>query len=46
MPEVSIQNAMEWADVVKDALKAGDVEALSVIGPPGPSYTVRRADDN
>ena len=45
MPEVSIQDALEWADVMKDALKTGQVEAISVVGPPGPSYTVRR-DDN
>ena len=45
MPEVSIQNALEWADVMKDALKTGQVGAISVVGPPGPSYTVRR-DDN
>ena len=45
MPEVSIQNALEWADVMKDALKTGQVGAISIVGPPGPSYTVRR-DDN
>jgi len=42
MPEVSLQNAMEWAQAMKERLDAGKIGALAVVGPPGPSYIVRR----
>jgi hypothetical protein len=42
MPRVSLRNAMEWAEVVKDGLETGKIGAISVVGPPGPTYTVRR----
>ena len=41
MPAVSRQNALEWARIVKKKLATGDVGAISVVGPPGPSYTVK-----
>jgi len=42
MPEVSRQNAMEWAEMVKKRLEDGKLGAISVVGPPGPLYIVRR----
>jgi len=44
MPEVSRQNALEWADMVREAFATGKVGAISVVGPPGPSYTIRRKE--
>ena len=44
MPAVSRQNALEWAQVVKNKLTTGRVETISVVGPPGPSYTIRREE--
>jgi hypothetical protein len=42
MARVSRQNAMEWAEALKQRLEAGEVGEISVIGPPGPSYTVKK----
>jgi hypothetical protein len=42
MPRVSRQNAMEWARVLKEKLDTGELGAISVAGPPGPSYSIRR----
>lgn len=45
MPGVSRQNAMEWAKKLREMLAAGDVDEISVTGPPGPSYTIRREEE-
>lgn len=42
MPEVALHDAMEWARTMKKGLDAGKIGRLTVIGPPGPSYVVRR----
>jgi|GEM_PF-5578313 len=42
MPEVALHDAMEWARIMKKGLDAGKIGRLTVIGPPGPSYVVRR----
>ena len=45
MPEVSRQNALEWAKMMKERLATGEVDSFSVVGPPGPSYTVKRKEE-
>jgi len=40
MPKVSRQNALEWAKTLKEKMDSGELGDTSVIGPPGPPYTV------
>jgi hypothetical protein len=38
---VSQQNAMQWAEQMGQLIEQGKINGLAVLGPPGPSYTVR-----
>jgi hypothetical protein len=38
---VSVQNALQWAELVKQLMDEGKADEMMVIGPPGPSYIVR-----
>jgi len=35
---------MEWAKVAKGRFEAGKVGTIPVVGPPDPSYTIRRKE--
>jgi len=39
--KVSQHNALEWAKQMSQLIKEGKMGGLTVIGPPGPAYTVR-----
>ena len=39
--KVSQQNAVQWAEQMVQLIEQGKVNGLTVLGPPGPSYTVR-----
>lgn len=43
--KISVQNALQWTEqmtqLMDDLVEQGTKAELSIIGPPGPSYTVR-----
>ena len=41
---VSQQNAVQWAEQMMQLIEQGKVSELMVLGPPGPSYTVRSGE--